>query len=624
MTEAQTFPFDTATEPKPARPRLFPVRAAYAAAATLFVAVLSGPIWAAVVLAAWAAGEVAALICAALAPRIGRAGPALAGLGAPLWAVGAAGAIAAIWLGDGAAPRLLALVFLAAAAVGAWVSFPPHRVGASAWAAQAVLAATLAGLIAADGLRDPAALQTVAAIGLSGLVLASTLGGMFWRWHHQDRDRADRAAQLRAALERQATADAALRAAETTLDQNAETMRELSRKAEAAAAAKSDFLAVMSHEIRTPMNAILGTVELMADRERDREDRDHLATIERAARSLLAVIDDVLDFSRIEAGQMAFNSERFAPAKVVEDIAAMFRPIQEAKGLDFRTQGLEALPTALLGDSKRIRQILVNLVGNAMKFTEQGEVRVEAGYAAEDYTAELRFDVVDTGPGMTEAEIERIFAPFERLEPGMKRENGGTGLGLAISRRLAESMGGALEVESTPGAGSRFILKLPLIEAPAEERALDTEGFGSEAPNFAGVRILIAEDNATNRLILDRFLAPTGATLSVAEDGGAAVGLYAAGAPDLVLMDMSMPVKTGLEATEEIRTLEGREGRRRCPIVALTANALADDREACIAAGMDGFLAKPLKRAELFAACRDALDAAEAADPAPPARRAAG
>jgi signal transduction histidine kinase/ActR/RegA family two-component response regulator len=487
-----------------------------------------------------------------------------------------------------------------------------------------VLAATLAGLIAADGLRDPAALQTVAAIGLSGLVLASTLGGMFWRWHHQDRDRADRAAQLRAALERQATADAALRAAETTLDQNAETMRELSRKAEAAAAAKSDFLAVMSHEIRTPMNAILGTVELMADRERDREDRDHLDTIERAARSLLAVIDDVLDFSRIEAGQMAFNSERFAPAKVVEDIAAMFRPIQEAKGLDFRTQGLEALPTALLGDSKRIRQILVNLVGNAMKFTEQGEVRVEAGYAAEDYTAELRFDVVDTGPGMTEAEIERIFAPFERLEPGMKRENGGTGLGLAISRRLAESMGGALEVESTPGAGSRFILKLPLIEAPAEERALDTEGFGSEAPNFAGVRILIAEDNATNRLILDRFLAPTGATLSVAEDGGAAVGLYAAGAPDLVLMDMSMPVKTGLEATEEIRTLEGREGRRRCPIVALTANALADDREACIAAGMDGFLAKPLKRAELFAACRDALDAAEAADPAPPARRAAG
>jgi signal transduction histidine kinase/CheY-like chemotaxis protein len=614
MTQAEIAPDSGAAPDRSVWLRLLPLRAAGAAAAALFAAVLAGPGWAAGVLTAWAAGEGASAACALLAQRAGRAGPALALLGVLLSAAGAAAAAAAIWLGGGGAARFLAIVLLAAAAVGGWAAHPPARAGAGGWAAQALFAATLAGLIAADALRDPDGLRDLAAAGLAGLVLALTLVGVFARWHGLERGAQGAVAALAAARSRQEAANTALRTAEARLNAGTAEARALARKADAASAAKSDFLAVMSHEIRTPMNAILGTVELMQDRARDCEDREHLGTVERAARALLAVLDDVLDFSRIEAGQMEFRAERFAPARLVADIAEMFRPIQEAKGLDFSTVGLDALPGALLGDSRRVRQILVNLVGNAMKFTDEGEVRVEAGYRAEDYTAELRFDVVDTGPGIAPDEIDRIFAPFERLEPGMKRENGGTGLGLAISRRLAESMGGALEVESTPGEGSRFILKLPLIEAPAETDALGTEGFGSAAPNFAGVRILVAEDNATNRLILDRFLAPTGATLSVAEDGGAAVGLYAAGAPDLVLMDLSMPVKSGIEAAGEIRALETREGRRRVPIVALTANAFADDRAACIAAGMDGFLTKPLKRNELFVACQGALVAGASPD----------
>jgi signal transduction histidine kinase/ActR/RegA family two-component response regulator len=600
------------------RQQTLPVRIGYALSAALLLWVLSGPRWAAIGLASVVAGEAIDLALTRLilsGDRIEnryRLARALAVAGAAAWALGAAGLVFVMWISGSQELWVLALTYLAAATITAHLAhgrYPP-----ALWAIHGIFTITLAALFVVEYLNDPGLLRDLVVYMLAGLVLSVTLAALFMRLGAQDarRDAAERS--MLAGRLRQDSTNAALRASEVALKKREAEARALASKAEAASKAKSEFLALMSHEIRTPLNAILGMVELMRDRPRDREDTENLDTVEKSARALLAMIGDVLDFSKIEAGQMEFNAERFDPAGIVADIASQFRPMREAKGLDFATEGFDTLPPALLGDEGRIRQIMMNLIGNAIKYTDEGGVRVEANYASEDYTAELTFDVVDTGPGIAPEELERIFAPFEQLESAMKRENGGSGLGLAISRRLAESMGGALEVQSIPGEGSRFTLKLPLIEAPADDGSVTTGGFGSAAPNFGGTRILIAEDNATNRLILDRFLAPTGATLSVAEDGGAAISLFANGAPDVVLMDVSMPVKSGLEATEEIRAIEAREGRPRSIILALTANAFGEDRAACMAAGMDGFLAKPIKRDHLFQAVIDALEGSS--DPA--------
>jgi PAS domain S-box-containing protein len=373
-----------------------------------------------------------------------------------------------------------------------------------------------------------------------------------------------------------------------------------------AASAKSKFLANMSHEIRTPMTAILGFAERLADEGLDAADRRECASvIERNGAHLLAILNDVLDLSKIEAGNLMVEHAGCAPALIAKEVVDLLQQQARGKGLALEVECSGRIPDRIRSDPTKLRQVLLNLVGNAIKFTETGSVTVRVDLLPAE-RPQLSFEVVDTGIGLAQDQLDRLFQPFTQADASTTRRFGGTGLGLAISRRLARLLGGDLTVTSTLGKGSTFTLTVdpgalddpiaPLQEAPLPPAAAGV----AEQTRLTG-KVLLVEDGRDNQLLLAHILERAGARVQIADNG--ATGIVAAttaeqqGRPfDLVLMDMQMPVLDGYAATRQLRAM----GYRR-PIVAITAHAMADDREQCLAAGCTDFATKPIDKARFLA-----------------------
>ncbi|MEW5769702.1 MAG: ATP-binding protein [Pseudomonadota bacterium] len=381
-----------------------------------------------------------------------------------------------------------------------------------------------------------------------------------------------------------------------------DTLRRARDAALSAAEMKSQFVANVSHEIRTPMNGILGMTHLLQGSSLDARQKDYVEAISRSAEALMTVINDLLDFSKIEAGHLTLEDLSFDLAGHLHDILRLYHPRADAKRLSLRLDMHAGLPPWVRGDPLRIRQILLNLLDNAIKFTQQGEIvlRVAPVPGTERL---IRFSVSDTGPGMSQDVQSRVFQAFAQGDGSVTRKYGGTGLGLAICRQLAELMGGSLTLESTPGAGSTFQLDLPL---KASQPALQREVQAAPARRFPGTRVLVAEDNPVNQKLVRYMLRNLDVDVLLASDGKAAFEQLAAERAarrrvDLVLMDFQMPEWDGLTATRAIRAQEAEQGLPRLPIVALTANAMSGFDATCREAGMDAVLTKPLYEEELAA-----------------------
>ncbi|HUO12064.1 MAG TPA: ATP-binding protein [Caulobacteraceae bacterium] len=379
--------------------------------------------------------------------------------------------------------------------------------------------------------------------------------------------------------------------------------------AEAANDAKSAFLATMSHEIRTPLNGVLGLAQAMAADALSKVQRERLEMIRQSGETLLAILNDVLDLSRIEAGRFELETVEFELGELMRGAHSAFTALANKKGLSFDLTIEPSARGVYMGDPTRVRQILYNLISNALKFTEHGDVRVTATRG--DGVLELK--VSDTGIGVSADRVKALFEKFTQADATITRRYGGAGLGLAICRELAQLMGGEISAESELGAGSTFTVRLPLEmvrESHGSTFVMPAESAGAE-PARLDIRVLAAEDNSVNQLVLKTLLHQIGVDPVMVENGQEALDAWTAQHWDVILMDMQMPVMDGLTATRCIREAEADTGRPRTPIVALTANAMAHQVQACLAAGMDGHLPKPVEAARLFAALVAALDEGE-------------
>jgi PAS domain S-box-containing protein len=374
-------------------------------------------------------------------------------------------------------------------------------------------------------------------------------------------------------------------------------------EAEAANRAKSTFLATVSHEIRTPLNGLLGMAHAMANGPLEPMQRDRLEIIRQSGEGLLSILNEVLDLSKIEAGKLTLEDGEFDVAELARGTYATFQAVAENKGLAFQLRVLPGAGGAYRGDPLRVRQILSNLVSNALKFTDRGAVKIVVGRRA----GLLHLQVKDTGVGMSVDQQQRLFQAFEQAETSTSRRYGGTGLGLAICRDLCELMHGRIRVRSRPGAGASFTVSLPLAKLqPSAETSAEPAVDDAEVMERP-LRVLAAEDNNVNQLVLKTLLNQVGIEPVMVGDGRAVIEAWAREPWDLILMDVQMPLMDGPAATAEIRARERIEGRARTPILALTANALDDQVADYLAAGMDGFVAKPIAASRLFAALQAAL-----------------
>jgi signal transduction histidine kinase/DNA-binding NarL/FixJ family response regulator/HPt (histidine-containing phosphotransfer) domain-containing protein len=438
-------------------------------------------------------------------------------------------------------------------------------------------------------------------IGFTGgmivvLILAATV--IARKWQQQE--------VLRQVQAEKRDAESARISAETEL------LRQQERTAEAASRAKSHFLAVMSHEIRTPMNAVIGLASSLLDTSLAADQREAVQAIHTAGDSLLEILNDILDFSKLETGNFTLEAIPFAPISVLDNLVSIVGASAAAKGLELRFEGAAEMPVGLLGDPGRIRQVLLNLMSNAIKFTAEGEILVKFECLARSQTsAVMRWTVSDTGMGIAEDRLGSIFNDYVQADSSVSRRFGGSGLGLSICRRLVRQMGGEICVESQLGRGStfQFELTMPICDAPSAQAGeedcsaalLRTRLDESGRP----LRILIVDDNRTNRLVASRMFQEFDVEIVEACDGLESIDAVAKHDFDLIFMDMRMPEMDGLTATSIIRASGGRLAW--VPIVAFTANAFADDQEACMRAGMNDFVAKPVRKKFLIQAALRAL-----------------
>lgn len=380
---------------------------------------------------------------------------------------------------------------------------------------------------------------------------------------------------------------------ERDVTQSREHAQELARAklaAEEGARAKSRFLATMSHEIRTPMNGVIGMADLLCEADLPAEYQGYAQTIRSSAEALLAILNDILDLSKLEAGKVELNPVDFSPQTCLSGVVGLLRAQATAKGLTLDMVAPD-LPAQVHADDARLRQVLLNVIGNAIKFTETGGVRIAARVSPRAGGHDLRITVQDSGIGIPANRLSHIFDPFAQADADTTRRFGGTGLGLSISCRLMEAMGGTIQVSSSPGRGSCFTINLPVGTAQG-----DMAPAVQPPPQPDGMTVLVAEDNRTNRLLIRKYLQDTPIRLHFAHDGKQAVQMMKTHRPEVIFMDMSMPNMDGLTATRHIRATPGPQPH----IVALTANGFASDRQACLDAGMDDFLTKPVRKADLL------------------------
>jgi two-component system sensor histidine kinase/response regulator len=430
-----------------------------------------------------------------------------------------------------------------------------------------------------------------------------------WRLYYQARLRledlesmvADRTGQLMRTNNELSTANDMLKIA-------TEKAQDLAKTALLSSQAKSEFLANMSHEIRTPMNGVIGMVNLLLDTRLTPEQKEFAHTIKFSADSLLSIINDILDFSKIEAGKMHFERIGFDLRDVVANSIELFRPRAGEKNLELRFSLEESVPPRVVGDPARLRQVLLNLLGNAVKFTENGTVTLHVAQVDErGGDAILRFSVSDTGIGISESALGKLFQSFTQADASTTRKFGGTGLGLAICRRIVDLMGGAIEVKSVVGEGSTFTFTLPFGRQTVDDAAADR--MPASAPSaqpspalLQGLDVLLAEDDKVNQLVGSRLLEKLGCAVTLARNGVEAIERWQRHRFRVVLMDCQMPELDGFGACREIRAKEAESGLPHTWIIAMTASVLPSDRANCLAVGMDDYVSKPVARDELQSA----------------------